>query len=64
MDLLGAVRDTGYRRQMAEHGEGARRLLQRAIKHNQVVFGRRVAEEGIQRLLDLGQVVLDFTGPG
>ena len=62
MDAFNAGVNAGYGAEMPEHGEGTRRLLQRAVKHRKVMFAGRFAEIGVKDLLDLGQVVLDFPG--
>ena len=46
---------------VAEHGQGAGDLLDRPIERRQVMALFRVAEETVKRLLDLRQVVLNFT---
>ena len=46
--------------EVAKHGQRAGDLLQRRIEQPEVLALFRVAEEGIERLLDLGEVGLDL----
>lgn len=46
---------------MAKHGQRAANLPDRAIQLRQIMGFRRIAEEAIQRLLDLSQIILNLT---
>ena len=62
LDLLTAGLEALHRREVSQHGECARHLAQGGIQCRQVGPTGRVAEKGIERLFDLGQIVLDFPG--
>ena len=62
VDVFCAGGHARCRTQMAEHGQGTGRLLERPVEHGQVMVTGGVTEIGVERLFDLRQVVLDLPG--
>ena len=59
-DAGAALVEIADRAEMTEHGQRTTDLLERAIELGQIMSLGRIAKEGIERLFDLRQVVLDF----
>ena len=61
LNTTAALLEAARRRKMAKHGQRAANLPDRAIQLRQIMGFSRIAEEAIQRLLDLSQIILNLT---